>query len=336
MDKHTKATASEIANLWGTYMHASSTKAMLSYFKEKAEDEDIRNLLEKVYAVSTFELENASQLLTESACPIPKGFSEEDVNVEAPRLYSDTYMLHYTIQLFILAMTNCANGVAQSSNADIYQFYTESLGNANSMHMQAVTIAQKKGVYVSPPTIPTPENVNFVTKDSFLNGWFGDKRPLLAMEIAQLYANMDRNTLGAATILGFAQVAKSSEVKSYLLKGNNIAKKHVSTFSDHLTKSNIPTPMGSDSYVTESASISPFSDKLMLFYTIGMISQGIGFYGISIATNTRRDIAALYARLSGEIALYAEEGTKLMIHNHWLEEPPRMVDRNDLIQNGRE
>lgn len=336
MDKQIKATASEIANLWASYMNASSTNAMLTYLKENVEDDEIRGLLNSAYDLSTFALETISQLLTESAVPVPKGFSEKDVNLTAPRLYSDTYTLYFAINLHILVMTQCANSIPQSSHEEIYKFYTETLRRANSVHMQAITIAQNKGIYVSPPTIPTSDTVHFVKKDSFLTGWFGDKRPLLASEIAQFYANIERNTLGAATILGFAQVAESKEIRTYLLKGNNIAKKHVSSFSNYLEKNSIPVPMGSDSYVSESSHVSPFSDKLMLFYTIGMITQGIAFYGISIATNARRDITTLYAKLSGEIAFYAEEGIKLMIHNDWFEEPPRMVDRNDLIQNGRE
>jgi Protein of unknown function (DUF3231) len=336
MDKQIKATASEIANLWASYMNASSTNAMLTYFKENVEDEDIRDLLINAYDLSTFALETTSQLLTESGTPVPKGFSEQDVDLKAPSLYSDTYTLFFTINLHVLVMTHCANGISQSSHEDVYKFYTESLGKANSVHMQAITIAQRKGVYVSPPNIPTSDTVNFVKKDSFLNGWFGDKRPLLAVEIAQFYANIERNVLGAATLLGFAQVAESKDIKDFLIKGSNIAKKHVSNFSNYLEKSFIPVPMGSDSYVTESSHVSPFSDKLMLFYTIGMITQGVAFYGMSIATNARRDITTLYAKLSGEIAFYAEEGIKLMIHNDWFEEPPRMVDRNDLIQNGRE
>ncbi|WP_052360748.1 DUF3231 family protein [Oceanobacillus manasiensis] len=336
MEQYKKATASEIANLWASYMNASSSTAMLTYFKENVEDEDIRGLLNNAYDLSTFALETTSQLLTESASPVPKGFSEQDVNIKAPRLYSDTYMLHFAINLHILVMTHCTNAISQSSHEDIYRFYTESLSKANSVHMQAVKIAQTKGVYVSPPNIPTSDTVNFVKKDSFLNGWFGDKRPLLAVEIAQFYSNIERNVLGAATILGFAQVTESKEIKAYLLKGNNIAQKHVSSFSNYLEKSYIPVPMGSDSFVTESSQVSPFSDKLMLFYTIGMITQGIAFYGMSISTNARRDIATLYAKLSGEIAFYAEEGIKLMIDNDWFEEPPRMVDRKDLIEKGRD
>ncbi|MFD2629596.1 DUF3231 family protein [Oceanobacillus kapialis] len=336
MQQYIKATASEVANLWTSYMNASSSNGMLSYFKENVEDEDIRELLNIAYDLSAFALKTTSQLLTESASPVPKGFSEQDVNITAPRLYTDTYTLFYAINLHNLVMTHCANGISQSSHEDIYNFYTELLRKANSLHMQAISIAQKKGVYVSPPSIPTPETVNFVKKDSFLNGWFGDKRPLLAVEIAQFYANIERNVLGAATILGFAQVAESKDIKEYLLKGNNIAKKHVSNFSHYLEKSYIPVPMGSDSYVTESSQVSPFSDKLMLFYTIGMITQGIAFYGMSIATNARRDITTLYAKLSSEIALYAEEGIKLMIHKDWFEEPPRMVDRKDLIQKGKD
>ncbi|WP_052401017.1 DUF3231 family protein [Oceanobacillus jeddahense] len=169
-------------------------------------------------------------------------------------------------------------------------------------------------------------------KQNFLKGWLGDRRPLLAQEITTLYSDIERNALGAAILTGFSQVAKSKEVRSYLLRGINIAKKHVNIFSELLQGSDVSVPMGSDSLVTDSAEVSPFSDKLMMLHTTGMTTLGIGFYGFSMSTQTRKDIGANYIRLVGETLLYAEDGANILIDNGWLEEPPRMVDREELAK----
>lgn len=131
---------------------------------------------------------------------------------------------------------------------------------------------------------------------------------------------------------GFSQVATSKEVTEYIRRGIQIAKKHVNIFSSILNEEDVPAPMGSDSMVTDSNDIAPFSDKLMLYHVTEMITLGIAFYGISISTNIRRDLIANYTRLTGEIALYSEDGANIMIDNEWLEEPPRMVDRDELAK----
>ena len=46
--------------------------------------------------------------------------------------------------------------------------------------------------------------VDFVQKQSFLTGYFGDRRPLLAVEIGNLHFNAERNALRMAMIIGFS------------------------------------------------------------------------------------------------------------------------------------
>jgi hypothetical protein len=46
-----------------------------------------------------------------------------------------------------------------------------------------------------------------------------------------------------------------------------------------------------------------------------------------------RDLVLHYTRLTVEIALYSEVGANLMINNGWLEEPPLVVDHDELTNN---
>lgn len=45
----------------------------------------------------------------------------------------------------------------------------------------------------------------------------------------------------------------------------------------------------------------------------------------------RHDLFPSYTRAMMDIANYAEDGTNIMIENGWFEEPPRVVDRRNLI-----
>ena len=330
MENQKSLTSAELSQLWGSYMNASLINTVLTYFLEKSEDEEIVQVIKEAHTLSESTLQSIANIFEQEGEPLPVAFTDEDVNPEAPRLYTDNFFLQYINQLGMLGMTATTAAISMATRKDIYRFFSELYHSFNVLHENSISVLLSKGLLTVPPTIPTLDTVDFVKKQNFLTGWFGERRPLLAQEIALLFTNIQRNALGTAVLIGFSQVAKSKEVRKYMLRGIDIAKKQVNVFSELLEGSDVPVPMGGDAMVTNSNEVSPFSDKLMMYHTTGMIVQGIGFYGFSISTNTRRDIAAAYTRLTGEILLYAEDGANMMIENEWLEEPPRMVDREEL------
>ncbi|QKY71444.1 DUF3231 family protein [Lentibacillus sp. CBA3610] len=330
MPANTKLTSAEISQTWGAYLNTSLSNKVLMYFRAKVEDADIRPIIQEAFNLSQSHINQLTAIFETEGIPVPYGFRDEDVNTDAPRLYSDNYFLQHIMQLGQLGMQSYSMAISGSTRPDIYAFFTEGFSDYNQLHQRAVTTALSKGIYTRPPTIPTPTRRDFVKKQNFLTGWFGKRRPLLAVEVANLFENIQRNALGAATITGFSQVAKSKEVRDYFKRGVDIANKHVEIFSSVLREDDIVAPSGSDTFVTAESTNAPFSDKLMMFHTTGMITLGIGFYGLSISTNIRRDLATHYLRLTEEIMLYSEDGANITIDNGWLEEPPRMVDRNKL------
>lgn len=331
-DQNIQLTSSELSQIWGAYMNGSLTSTVLKYFIQKVEDKEIAAVIQNALDVFQTDEKELTSFFEMENKPIPIGFTDQDVNADAPRLYTDNYCLQHVLQSSMLGIFAFSGSVVMSSREDIYSFFTKGLRKFNELHQKALTVAKAKGIYTQPPSIPTPDRVDFVKKQNFLTGWFGERRPLTALEIANLFSNIERNSLGIATLTGFSQVVKSKEVREYILRGIEIARKQINVFSSVLQEGQVPTPMGSDAMVTDSNKVSPFSDKLMMFHVTGMITLGIAFYGISISTNIRRDLAAHYTRLSGEIALYSEDGAEIMIKNEWLEEPPRMVDREELAK----
>jgi hypothetical protein len=183
-----------------------------------------------------------------------------------------------------------------------------------------------KGLWLRPPYIPVPQTQEMVQKQSFLNGWFGDKRPLLGMEIGHLFYNIITNSIGLSLITSFVQVTKTVEVKKYFIRGKEISAKHIEVFSDVLKENQLPVPSSWNFGVTDSDE-SPFSERLMLSIITLLISQGINNYGIGLATSMRKDIGLHFTRLTAEILQYAEDGTNLMIDKGWMEQPPKAIIR---------
>ncbi|MEN6324675.1 MAG: DUF3231 family protein, partial [Syntrophomonas sp.] len=128
-------------------------------------------------------------------------------------------------------------------------------------------IMLEKGIYVRPPIINTFKEADIVKKQNFLRGFLGERRPLLAQEISQLFLGIKTNQIGAALLTGFQQAARSEQVRAHMARGTEIARKHVNVFSSALQKENIPVPMYSGELVTDST-IPPFSDRLMMEHVV--------------------------------------------------------------------
>lgn len=329
--KNIRLTAAEISQLWGSYQNDTLAICMLRYFLNHVEDTEIRPLLQHALDLSQAHIPKLTAFFQEEGNAVPQGVTEDDVNESAPRLFSDTYMLMYMQQVGKLSLNAYSVAVANATRQDLHNYFSECLREYAELHTMANDLLLAKGLYVRPPYIPPQESVSFVDSTKFLTGWFGKRRPLLSLEISNLFENAQRNALGVSTLIGFSQVARSKEVTNYLIRGKEIAAKHVEIFGSILREDDLPNPMTWDSEVTKSTT-PPFSDKLMTVATTGLIGIGIGYYGTSMATSMRADINTHYVRLTGEIGKYSLDGAKLMIKNGWLEQPPMQADRDKLAK----
>ncbi|SDH69139.1 Protein of unknown function [Alteribacillus persepolensis] len=331
-EKDARLTSAELSQLWATYQNDSGSLCILKYFLKTVEDAEIRPILEHALQLSQAHIQILTDIFTKENYPLPKGFSEDqDLNINAPRLFTDNYMLQFLSQMSNISLSAYSVSKSLAVRSDIDQFFGQCLTEVNQMNTMVKEILLEKGLYIRSPYIPYPQNIDFVKKQNFLTGWFGRRRPLLSMEITNLYANFQRNDLGVATLIGFSQVAKSQKIGQFFVRGKEIASKHNEIFDSILRENDLPVPMASDTYVTESK-VSPFSDRLMTFVVTSLIALGMGYYGTSISTSLRRDLTVHYDRLIHEILKYSEDGANILIDNGWMEEPPRASDRDELAK----
>ncbi|WP_257348048.1 DUF3231 family protein [Pseudalkalibacillus decolorationis] len=331
-DHNPKLTASEVSSLWATFQTSTMMNCGVKYFLETVEDEEIRSVLEFASDFIGDRIQTITQLFHEEQYPIPVGFTDDDVNTNAPRLFSDIMILQYMMNMGKFSHTGESILYSFSTRDDIAAFYYQCLADAKELANRARKVSLKKGVLVRAPYLPRPHGVDFVNKQSFLTGWFGNRRPLLGIEISNLFYNAERNALGHALTIGFSQVVGSKEVRKYMERGKEISAKHFEVFSSVLQEENLSTANSVASEVTDST-VSPFSDKLMMFHVSVLVASGIAQYGAGISASPRRDLGAMYTRLMAETGKYSEDGANIMIDNGWLEQPPQAADRESLARN---
>ncbi|QGQ45996.1 DUF3231 family protein [Metabacillus sediminilitoris] len=323
-------TSAEIANLWTQYMNDSLSICILTHSIEHAKDDEIKDILTFALSIAHSHIEKITEFMNQEKFPIPKGFSiAEDVNLNAPPLFTDKFMMVYMHVMTLLGLTGYAGAIATSCREDQVDYFIKCNSETMELYKRVVRIMLNKGIYSKPPRINAPSEIDFVNNQRYLTGWFGKKRPLNAVEISGISFNMVKIIVKVVLEIGFGQVCQTEEVRQYFKKGKNLCEKQFGILSSTLTKDELASPASSVSEITNST-VPPFSDKLMLNHIVILVSSAIGYYGAAVSVSTRRDLALEYTRLMAEVGLYAEDGVQLLIENGWMEQPPLAADREKL------
>ncbi|MEW9671100.1 DUF3231 family protein [Ammoniphilus sp. 3BR4] len=329
--KETELTASEISSLWTSYMNGALSICILKYFLNTVQDEEIKPVIEYALEVANGYTEDIKKVFEKEDFPIPQGFTDNDVNMNAPRLVTDIFMLHFVKSIAKIGLSTFSLARCLSTRQDVRSVFKYCIDTTQELDDKALQVALNKGILIRPPYLPVPEKVSFVEGTNFMSGFFGERRPLTSIEITSIFTNLDTNLLGSNLMTAFSQTAQSQDVKTILWRGKKIADKHAKAFAQKLQEDNLPAPSLWDVSVTASQE-APFSDKLMLYLTTMLNAAGIGNYGLAAASSMRHDLSFMYARFIAEIGAFAEDAADLLIESGWMEEPPQSLNRNELIK----
>lgn len=325
-------TTAEMGKLWVTYTGNTMATCVLSYYLKNVEDPEIKKVVETGLQLSETIVKEVKEILIEENFPIPIGYTDEDVNLGAPRLFSDEFYLWYLKYTGKAGMSIYTIAISLMTRKDIRDFFIKLLKSTLDLESMVNQTLMDKGLYIEPPQIPTPDKIEMIQKQSFLHGFFGDIRPLHALEITHIYDSIENNIASKALLLGFSQVAKDDKIRKYFIRGKELTNNHIEKSSQKLHESNLPSLKLLDHLVSDST-IPPFSEKLMLAHKIEMFSMKIRTAGNGISLNGRRDIAKMYVSMLTDLGLYVEDGFNIMIEHEWMEQPPMAINRDELTSN---
>lgn len=330
--QNTRLTASELSVCWSSYQNNSLSISLMRYFLAQTVDRDIKAVLGFSLQIAERGFQESKALLIKDQQPVPVGFTNDDVNLSAPRLFSDAFCLYYLKNMSKVGLSVYGVALATTSNREVRNSISQSIEDSTQLYNKTADVLESKGLFVPPPYVTTTDDVDFIDSKSYLNGLFHqEQRPLNVIEITHIHANLQSNVLGAALLTGFAQVTKSKNVHDYCSRGKAIAKKHAEIFSKMLTRDDLPAPVPWDLEITDST-VAPFSDKLMMYHISLIIASSISNYATAAAASLRTNIASSYVRLAAEDAKYAKSGFDLMVQNEWLEQPPQAPDHKHLAK----
>jgi hypothetical protein len=321
-----RLTSAEVSNLWTHYIRETLSICVTKYMLKIVKDPEIHSVFKLALELSLKHINVLRALFKQEKFPIPNGFTEEDVNLEAPPIFTENYCILYIHTMSMHGLQAYSLALSVSVRKDIRDFYYQCNLDAMNIFNNAIDVLSSKQLLEKPPLYTTPKKVTNIKNFTYVTDVFGKPRAMNTIESGNLFFNLQKSLIAKGSFLAFYQVCKDEEVKQYIEKCKERANKHVGVFSNLLLKEDLHSPSSLEKEIINST-VAPFSDKLMLAHSGFMVASAISYYGAAAVAVMRVDLSMLCEKaIIEDIMLYASFG-KLIIQKNWMEQPPESNDR---------
>ena len=327
MEHKVHLTSSELSSIWSSYLYNTMAARMISHFEVTVEDTRVKAIIKKAMKLTNERIVLLDQLFEKEQIVKPIGFTEHDVNLHAPRLYSDMFYLQYILLSAKSGVTMQSSKFANSARKDMRDMYQHFLNGSIQLFQETTDLMLDMGIFTRTPSMIMPKEHSYIKSNDF----FTKNRPLTAMELAELALNIETNFIGKLLLMGFSQTTKTKKIKTFFNKGIKIAEDNIVQLTDVLIKNKTELTTAGASIVTDST-VAAYSEKLMLFHIDTLNSIGMSNFGLSLASTTRNDLGILFGKLVAIAAKYSRDGAELLVDHGWYEEPPTTVNRDKLLK----
>ena len=281
---NSRLTSTEMTNLLAQYEQETMAICIGKYVLATVKDTDILSIYKYSMEITEKHLQKLKEFFKKEDFPVPDGFTEKDVNLEAPPLFTDSFWLEYQHALIHYGLSGYSLAFSVSARRDIRDYYYQCNIEAMEIYNRIVDILISKGLYESPPYFSPPKKVEYITNLGYMLDVIGKKRPLNTAEAGNIYINLTMTCMAKGICLGFYQVTKDKEVRQFLEKVLNTINKNYGIFSSILREENLHVPKLLDTEVTNST-VAPFSNKLMMLKMGFLLGTSLSYYGTALVAS---------------------------------------------------
>jgi hypothetical protein len=144
------------------------------------------------------------------------------MNSSALALFTDLFGLSFVYRFNQMGLSEYSTTATKVARKDVVEFFYNCIESTAKIFYKSLNLMLSKGIYDRPPKIDYPKQVEFTDKqDSIIEMWFGERRPLNALELGEIFYTIERNSIGILLMVGLIQVTKNKEIKEFLVDGKN-------------------------------------------------------------------------------------------------------------------
>ncbi|WP_417900457.1 DUF3231 family protein [Bacillus haimaensis] len=308
----------ELGFLW--YLQSSSNmfNLLLKYLSETSEDTDLRNILNEIYEISTYQEQEATQLLSDEGYKDTPFFREDDIYSSTTKLFSDQLIIEILKHITSNGLRALAVQYVELTDYKVKNFYKKLLNDVIQLDFSLLKLLNDKDLL---------QNNSFSYKKAderdgkLFKVVSTQQRPLNAVELANMFSSLQCNNVGVALCIGFSEVVEDMDTKKFILEGKKLAFYQSASLSDIYRENGIPTTTGLEAHVNK-VKESPFSDKLMANLIMFLNPVSISNLQNAVVSSYKKDHIDSLKELIKMVEDYSEKGLKLLIRKNWFNEPP--------------
>ncbi|MBQ6448203.1 DUF3231 family protein [Cytobacillus oceanisediminis] len=329
MNNKQRLTSSEITGLWTQYIQNTMSTCISKHVLATAKDPEILSLFKFTLNLSHKHLEMVKDFFKSENIDLPNGFTENDVHLNAPALFTDNFWLIYIHDMTLHGLSGYTLSFSNSARKDVRNHFYQCNIDTMDLYNKSIEVLLDKGIYQRSPYFSTKQTGKSPTQLTYIMDSFGDKRPLNTMEAGNIYFNLKKSIVTKTLLNGFKQVIQDKEILKFMEQCSQTIHKNISIFTSLFEKENLHSPNLLDGETTNSV-VAPFSERLMTFHIGFLFHLAATYYTTAMITSMRIDIlghcdAAILRDLK-TISLFG----KLMIKKGWMEQLPEADDRTEL------
>ncbi|WP_255286035.1 DUF3231 family protein [Priestia megaterium] len=172
MQENNHLTSPEIANLWTHYIRETLSVCVNKYMLQTIQDPEIHSLFQLALQFSFKHIETLTKLFKQERFPIPNGFTEEDVNLEAPPLFTDVLCLKSLYMMSTHGNNEYSLSFTTAIREDIVGFYYQCNLGGMELYKKSKDLLISKQLYQKPPVYLTPKKVGIIKEYQVCNRCF--------------------------------------------------------------------------------------------------------------------------------------------------------------------
>ncbi|TDL74910.1 DUF3231 family protein [Peribacillus frigoritolerans] len=308
----------ELGSLWYLKSSSNMINLLIKYLIETSEDTDLKNILNEMYKISTYQEQEATQLLSEEGYKDTPFFSEDDIYSSTAKLFSDQLIIEILKHITSNGLRALAVQYVELTDYKVKNFYKKLLNDVIQLDFSLLKLLDEKDLL---------QNNSFSYKKAderdgkLFKVASTQRRPLNAVELANMFSSLQCNNVGVALCIGFSEVVEDMDTKKFILEGKKLAFYQSASLSDIYRENGIPTTTGLEAHVNK-VKKSPFSDKLMANLIMFLNPVGISNLQNAVVSSYKKDHIDSLKELIKLVEDYSEKGLKLLIRKNWFNEPP--------------